>query len=91
MLELGRTHTLEVVKQVTFGFYLDGKNLGEVLLPNRVAPKDTKIGSTPSLALKCAFNLALSSVRSLRVIKRQKHQCALNSTYHSVRSLHVIK
>ena len=46
MLELGRTHTLEVVKQVTFGFYLDGKNLGEVLLPNRVAPKDTKLGST---------------------------------------------
>jgi predicted RNA-binding protein (virulence factor B family) len=45
MLELGRTHTLAVVKQVEFGFYLDAKNLGEILLPNRVAPKDTKIGS----------------------------------------------
>lgn len=44
MLELGRTHTLDVVKQVEFGFYLDAKNLGEVLLPNRVAPKDTKVG-----------------------------------------------
>ena len=44
MLELGRTHTLEVVKQVEFGFYLDAKNLGEVLLPNRAAPKDTKVG-----------------------------------------------
>ena len=44
MLELGRTHTLEAVKQVEFGFYLDAKNLGEVLLPNRVAPNDTKVG-----------------------------------------------
>lgn len=46
MLELGRTHALKVVKQVEFGFYLDADNLGEVLLPNRVAPKDTNIGDT---------------------------------------------
>lgn len=38
MAEIGKFNTLEVVKQVDFGLYLDGGEEGEVLLPNRYIP-----------------------------------------------------
>lgn len=44
MLAIGNTNTLTVVKQLDFGFYLDGGPLGEILLPTRYAPKDCKPG-----------------------------------------------
>ncbi|MDH3342227.1 MAG: S1-like domain-containing RNA-binding protein [Gammaproteobacteria bacterium] len=40
MLKIGRSYELDVVKAVDFGFYLDAENLGEVLLPEKFAPKD---------------------------------------------------
>lgn len=43
-MELGKFNTLEVVKQVDFGMYLDGGEQGEILLPNRYVPEDCKIG-----------------------------------------------
>ena len=39
MAEIGRTQTLTVIKQVDFGYYLDGDELGEILLPIRYAPE----------------------------------------------------
>lgn len=38
MSEIGKAHMLRVLKQVDFGFYLEGLELGEVLLPLRYAP-----------------------------------------------------
>lgn len=43
-IELGKFNTLQVVKQVDFGMYLDGGEEGEILLPNRYVPEDCKIG-----------------------------------------------
>ena len=43
-LLLGDYNRLEVVKLVDFGAYLDGGDAGEVLLPSRYMPKDTKVG-----------------------------------------------
>lgn len=43
-IELGKFNTLEVVKQVDFGMYLDGGEEGEILLPSRYVPEDCKIG-----------------------------------------------
>ena len=44
-LELGRVNRLTVVKQVDFGLYLDGGKVhGNILLPLRYVPEDTKIG-----------------------------------------------
>lgn len=79
MLELGRTATLEVVKQVEFGFYLDARNLGEVLLPKRVAPKDTAIGDSLQvfvyldsedrlIATTCAPHAQVGEFAFLRVV-----------------------
>ena len=34
---IGKFNTLEVIKEVEFGIYLDGGNLGEILLPTRFA------------------------------------------------------
>ena len=34
LVKLGRVNTLPVVKEVEFGYYLDGQDLGEILLPN---------------------------------------------------------
>ena len=43
-LKLGDYNTLEVVKTVDFGIYLDGGDEGEILLPTRYVPEDAKIG-----------------------------------------------
>ena len=42
MLEIGRTNTLRVVKEVDFGLYLDGGEHGEILLPKRYVPEGTE-------------------------------------------------
>jgi len=34
LVQLGRLNNLEVVKEVDFGYYLDGADLGEILLPH---------------------------------------------------------
>lgn len=44
MVELGKLNTLRIVKQVPFGFYLDGDTWGEILLPKRYAPANCKVG-----------------------------------------------
>jgi predicted RNA-binding protein (virulence factor B family) len=41
---LGRFNILEVVKQVSFGLYLDGGNDGEILLPKRYVPEGCEAG-----------------------------------------------
>jgi predicted RNA-binding protein (virulence factor B family) len=37
-LEIGKTYELTIIKHLEFGVYLDGKNLGEILLPDRYLP-----------------------------------------------------
>ncbi len=44
MISIGTNHTLEVVKTVPFGFYLDAGDLDEVLLPRKQAPKGLSVG-----------------------------------------------
>jgi hypothetical protein len=44
MAELGKVSTLRVVKDVEFGVYLDGGELGEILLPKRYVPANTTKG-----------------------------------------------
>lgn len=43
-LKLGDYNTLEVVKQVDFGVFLDGGIEGEVLLPSKSVPEGCKVG-----------------------------------------------
>ncbi len=43
MAEVGKKNKLRVLKKVDFGFYLDGENLGEILIPNRYVQDDCKI------------------------------------------------
>ncbi|MEM8594389.1 MAG: S1-like domain-containing RNA-binding protein [Pseudomonadota bacterium] len=45
-IALGQTHTLEVVKEVDFGLYLNAGNLGEVLLPIKYEPEFINIGDS---------------------------------------------
>ena len=46
MITLGNTYQLDVIKVLDFGFYLDAKELGEVLLPGKHAPNDLVVGSS---------------------------------------------
>ena len=46
MAEIGKTNTLKVVKLTEFGAYLDGGELGEILLPNRYLPEGTNEASS---------------------------------------------
>jgi predicted RNA-binding protein (virulence factor B family) len=43
MAKIGEYNTLKVVKEVDFGVYLDGGNLGEVLLPKRYVPSNCQV------------------------------------------------
>ena len=43
MAEIGKKNTLRVLKQVNFGLYLDGENLGEILIPVRYVPQGCKV------------------------------------------------
>lgn len=44
MTEIGKLNTLSVVKELDFGIYLDGQQLGEILMPRRYVPAGTKPG-----------------------------------------------
>ncbi len=44
MAKIGGVNTLNVVKIVDFGVYLDGGHLGEILLPKKQAPANCQIG-----------------------------------------------
>lgn len=46
MVTLGQYNSLKVVKQVDFGIFLDGEELGEILLPKRYADQDKTVGDT---------------------------------------------
>ncbi|NDV64101.1 S1 RNA-binding domain-containing protein [Bacteroides sp. 224] len=43
-IELGKFNTLQVVKTVDFGLYLDGDDQGEILLPSRYVPEGVEVG-----------------------------------------------
>lgn len=43
MIKVGQFNNLKVIKEVSFGVYLDGKDFGEILLPKKVVPQDTAL------------------------------------------------
>ncbi|MBC7886195.1 MAG: GntR family transcriptional regulator [Saprospiraceae bacterium] len=44
MAILGHKNNLSIVRKVDFGFYLDGENLGEILMPKRYITENMSIG-----------------------------------------------
>jgi uncharacterized protein len=44
MAKIGQCASLRILREKSFGLYLDGGELGEVLLPHREVPKDNVIG-----------------------------------------------
>lgn len=44
MINIGKNNTLEVLRQVDFGFYLGDSENNDVLLPQKYAPEELKIG-----------------------------------------------
>ncbi|MDF1825383.1 MAG: S1-like domain-containing RNA-binding protein [Verrucomicrobiales bacterium] len=44
MARLGKTNTLPIVRDSDFGFYLDGGELGDILLPNAEVPQGVEQG-----------------------------------------------
>lgn len=49
MLKIGQFNQLKVVKEVPFGVYLDGYDFGEILLPKKYMPLNTKLQDTVSV------------------------------------------
>ncbi len=49
MVDIGRINELEVVKTVDFGVYLDGEDLGNILLPKRYVPEKCERGDRLSV------------------------------------------
>lgn len=44
MVEIGKTNSLKVIKEVDFGLYLEGgEKYGEILIPKRYVPADTEV------------------------------------------------
>jgi len=46
MVEIGKINNLQVVKSLDHGIYLDGGDLGEILMPSRYVPEDCQVGDT---------------------------------------------
>jgi uncharacterized protein len=46
MAQIGKYNTLKVLRKVDFGFYLDGGDSGDILIPARYAPQDCRIGDS---------------------------------------------
>ena len=44
MIEIGKINLLEILRQVDHGMYLDGEELGEILLPSKYVPQDASPG-----------------------------------------------
>lgn len=44
MAQIGQMNHLKIVKEVEFGLYVDGEELGEVLLPARYVPEKAEVG-----------------------------------------------
>lgn len=44
MAEIGKINKLEIIKEVDFGVYLDGGDIGEILLPKKFVPESVKTG-----------------------------------------------
>ncbi len=44
--EIGKYNTLNIIAVTDNGVYLDGGNLGEILLPNRYVPSDSQVGNS---------------------------------------------
>lgn len=53
MVRVGRFNTLKVVKEVDFGVYLDGEQLGTILLPTRYMPDECPINSMVDVFIYC--------------------------------------
>ena len=43
MVQIGKYNNLRIVKEVDFGLYLDGEEYGEILLPLRYVPPNSKV------------------------------------------------
>ena len=43
MVEIGKKNRLRIARKVDFGVYLDGEQLGDILLPNRYVPESCSI------------------------------------------------
>ena len=50
-MEIGKFNSMRVVKHVDFGVYLDGEELGEVLMPIRYVPENCEDGDTVEVFL----------------------------------------
>lgn len=44
-MQIGKFNRLKVLRKLEFGYYLDGQELGEILIPLRYSPADLKVGS----------------------------------------------
>ena len=51
MINIGNKHELTIITELDFGFYLDAQNLGEVLLPRKLAPNDLQEGDSVEVFL----------------------------------------
>lgn len=69
LVELGKVNRLDVVKEVDFGYYLDGDDLGEILLPNSATESMLQVGDNVA-----AFIYKDSEDRLIATLKTPKAQ-----------------
>lgn len=79
MIKIGNYNELEVVKKVDFGFYLDGEEYGEILMPQKYAPEELKIGDMQRVSYIAILVVALWQLPNVRFWRSAKWGfCVLN-------------
>lgn len=53
MTKIGKLNTLKVLRVVDFGVYLDGNELGDILLPSRYVPENSEVGNEIEVFIYC--------------------------------------
>ncbi|KTC73800.1 RNA-binding protein [Legionella birminghamensis] len=75
MIKVGQYNQLRVIKEVSFGVYLDAYDWGEVLLPNKYVPKNTGLGDLVNVFIYFDSNDRMIATTSKPTI--QVGECAL--------------
>jgi len=74
MIKIGNINNLKIIKTVDFGVYLDGENEGEILLPKRYVPENSKIDDMVDVFIY--FDSENRIIATTEIPKAMAYECA---------------
>ena len=88
-IQLGKRNLLKVLREVDFGMYLDGGEIGDILLPRRYIPDGTAIGDVVDVFLAVVERFERRVLQQVHcvVAVRSQHQ---REVHHVALKIHQV-